>query len=226
LARRLLAKCWRGDRCPRFSILAGEQTEGRGRQGRSWVSSADLGVYATIVRPVGGRDSVQTLPQLIGVGLAKTLRSEFGCEVGLKWPNDLLVGGRKLGGVLIETVTRDDDDVAAIIGFGVNHGHDAAGLPTPVSTSLRLELDDLPPLEAVARALVAGVLEELRHTGDLDYAGRSYEQLTIHRSGDRLRCRVGERALEGSFIGFDRYGHLRLEVGGSECVFNSGEIVE
>jgi BirA family biotin operon repressor/biotin-[acetyl-CoA-carboxylase] ligase len=168
---------------------------------------------------------LQTLPLLAGVGLARGLR-RLGCPARLKWPNDLQVDGRKLGGVLIESIARESAQAAAIIGFGVNHGHGAPELPTPTSTSLRLLIHPLPPLAAVIADLAGAVLEELRHGGDLTYALRAYRELTVHRPGERLRCRVAQEDLDGVFLGFDERGFLRLDVGGGERRVSSGEIVE
>lgn len=225
LARRILERCWtKGEQCPEVAIIARQQTAGRGRSGNSWVSDENLGIYVTIVRFVP-RVELQTLPLLVGIGLGRALH-RLGCEAGLKWPNDLLVGGRKLGGILIETVGRGLGDVAAIIGFGVNHGHDQQRLPTEKATSLRLEIDPLPGLATVAAALLRGVREELMHLGEVRYARDAYESMSVHRAGDRLRCRMGREPVEGTFLGFDGHGFLRLEVSGEERVLSCGEILE
>jgi BirA family biotin operon repressor/biotin-[acetyl-CoA-carboxylase] ligase len=225
LARRLFDEAWTGSGSgPEALIAALEQTAGRGRQGRGWVSRRGLGVYATLLLAVGEKE-LQTLPLLVGIGLARALR-ELGCPARLKWPNDVQVAGRKLGGILIESISRDATGAAAIIGFGVNHGHHAAELPTPASTSLRQLLDPLPRLERVAADLVAGVLAEIAHAGDAKYARQAYEEMTVHRAGETLRCRMAEEDLEGVFLGFDERGFLRLAVNGRERRVASGEIVE
>ena len=102
-ARRFVEAIWsKGAELPRLAILAGEQTAGRGRQGRSWVSDRGLGLYATVVW-FPRTEHLQTLPLLVGVGLTRGLRS-LGCEAGLKWPNDLLDRGRKIGGILVSAI--------------------------------------------------------------------------------------------------------------------------
>ena len=211
--------------CPVLAIVAREQTAGRGRQGRNWVSDSDVGIYVTIVRPVATGSCLQTLPQLVGVGLARSLR-DLGCEVGLKWPNDLQVEGKKLGGVLIETLTRPDEGVAAIIGFVINHGHRDDQLPTRASTSLRLQMDPLPDLSTVVAEVLRGVEAELSHLGDIPYARERYEELSIHDRGEQLRCTMGGRQIEGTFLGFDERGFLRLDVSGRERILASGEVLE
>jgi BirA family biotin operon repressor/biotin-[acetyl-CoA-carboxylase] ligase len=226
LARRIFDGAWNElGPGPEAVIVAFEQTAGRGRQGRTWVSRRGLGIYTTLLLAIGETE-LQGLPLLVGVGLARAL-GRFGCPARLKWPNDLQVGGRKIGGILIESISRDATRVAAaIVGFGVNHGHGADELPTPVSTSLRQVLDPLPPFERVAASLVESVTAEVAHAGDIVYAQRAYQELTVHRSGDVLRCRVAHEDLEGVFLGFDERGFLRLAVDGRERRVASGEIVE
>ena len=226
LARRIFEDAWTTlGPGPEAVIVALEQTAGRGRQGRTWVRRRGLGIYTTLMLAIGEAE-LQSLTLLVGVGLARAL-DRMGCPARLKWPNDLQVGGRKLGGILIESISRDATRVAAaIVGFGVNHGHGADELPTPASTSLRQVLDPLPPFERVVAALVESVLAEVARAGDIAYAQRAYQELTVHQSGDVLRCRIAHEDLEGVFLGFDERGFLRLAVDGRERRVASGEIVE
>jgi BirA family biotin operon repressor/biotin-[acetyl-CoA-carboxylase] ligase len=225
-ARRLFDDAWTTlDPGPEAIIVALEQTAGRGRQGRTWISRRGLGIYASLLIAVGEED-LQTLPLLVGVGIGRAL-GRLRCPARLKWPNDIQVDGRKLGGILIESISRDASrSAAAIVGFGVNHGHRVSELPTPLATSLRLLVDPLPPFEEVTAELVASVLVELERAGDVTYARRAYEELTVHQTGDLLRCRVAHEDLEGVFLGFDERGFLRLAVDGRERRVASGEIVE
>lgn len=226
LARRLFDDSWTGlGPGPQALVVALEQTAGRGRQGRVWVSRRGLGIYATLLLAIS-EAQLQTLPLLVGIGLARALE-RLGCRAHLKWPNDVLVGGRKVGGILIESISRDaSGTAAAIVGFGVNHGHRASELPTPFATSLREVVDPLPPFEEVAAELAASVLAEIERAGDTAYARRAYQELTVHQAGDVVRCRIAHEDFEGVFLGFDERGFLRLAVDGRERRVASGEIVE
>jgi len=126
-ARVLLKEC--SEERP-LIVLASDQTKGRGRQGRSWLSSHE-GLYLTYVfKTKNELRSMLGLPLVVGCVTARVLRA-FGCEVGLKWPNDLLaLDGRKLSGTLIEVVTQGRDSYV-LVGLGVNlrgevHGFDGA----------------------------------------------------------------------------------------------------
>jgi BirA family biotin operon repressor/biotin-[acetyl-CoA-carboxylase] ligase len=219
-------------------VLALEQSGGRGRQGRVWSSPRGQGVYATLAQPYAKPELLPGLPLLVGVGLCRALAPHLPRGCRLKWPNDLLAphgtdGGRKIGGVLIEALVRPGDGCVALIGFGVNHGQRLEELPAG-ATSLLLESGGHLGggigigLAELTWDLVAGVERELAHVDDLPYAVAAYRELIIHRPGDRLVCRVGERQIEGTFAGIDDLGRLRLRVedAGPEVVLSAGEVIE
>jgi BirA family biotin operon repressor/biotin-[acetyl-CoA-carboxylase] ligase len=215
---------------PAFLVLALEQSAGRGRQGRAWSSPAGRGVYATRVLAVRSHEELRTLPLLVAVGLAVGLDDLIGSgRCRLKWPNDLLVGGRKIGGILIEAMPLGPRAWIALAGFGVNHAPAAVSGWPEGATSLAEEAGGgapLPPLGEVARRLLAAVEAELGHLGETAYAGQAYRDLSAHRTGDRLRCRTGDGVLAGTVLGFDDGGLLRLEVDGREVLLGAAEVVE
>jgi BirA family biotin operon repressor/biotin-[acetyl-CoA-carboxylase] ligase len=158
----------------------------------------------------------------------------------------------KIGGILIEALVHPGDACVALIGFGVNHGQRLEELP-PGATSLLLETGGhLGSGRGIGLAeltweLVAGVERELAHVGDLPYAVAAYRELIIHRPGDWLVCKVGEREVAGAFAGIDDAGRLRLrpaavdaapgagagaraedggEDGAEVVVLSAGEVVE
>ncbi|MEE2777949.1 MAG: biotin--[acetyl-CoA-carboxylase] ligase [Acidobacteriota bacterium] len=224
LARRLVDElAAMGESCRSLSVFAVEQTAGRGRLGRDWSSLAGLGVYVSLLRCLPRR-RLEWLPMAVPVALVECLREHFSCAAAIKWPNDVLVGGKKLGGVLIESAMVDGA-TAAIIGFGLNHGHRPDQMPTPLATSLRQEIESLPALGEVATALARAVTERVARSGDSALVA-DYRHLSVHTPGDRVQCRIARATLEGAFVGFDDLGHLRLEVAGEEQIIASGEIVE
>lgn len=209
---------------PRHVLLAWTQTLGRGRLGRTWSSPPGKGVYASIVLPADDAATVARLPFVAAVALAETLRATTGVACRVKWPNDLLVDGRKLGGVLIETVARGDSLAAAVVGFGINREHDRDELP-PHGTSLRLEGVAAPPIATLGWALVSAVLARLDSDAPLGELMETYRQLSIHRPGDRLVCQLGDERVEGRFLGFDEQGHLRLATASGERRVGAGEVI-
>lgn len=210
-------------------VLAFEQSGGRGRHGRSWASPAGKGVYATLVLTVPEPEALQTLPLLVGVGLCRALSPHLAAPCRLKWPNDLLLetegARRKIGGVLIEALVRPDGESRAIVGFGVNHGHGLDELPA-TGTSVLLQGSAGVTLEDLTWDLVTGVERELAHLGDVAYAVEAYRSWSVHRTGERLVCRVGGETVEGTFLGFDERGFLLLESDGREVRLSAGEVIE
>jgi len=212
-------------------ILALEQTGGRGRQGRSWMSPAGKGVYATRVLSMRDPELLQSLPMLAGLGLCRALAPHLPVPCRLKWPNDLVVdtaeGRKKIGGILIEALIHPGEGAAAIIGFGVNHSHEGEDLLETATSVRRLGGPGMEvSLVELTWDLVAGLERELAHLEDLAYAAEGYRELSVHQPGDAISCRVGEQVVEGRFLGFDERGRLRLERGGKEILVASGEVIE
>lgn len=210
----------------RTVILAWEQSRGRGRRGNAWASPAGRGVYATLLEPLASERSVESLPLAVAVGLAEAVDSLLGAGAcRLKWPNDLLVDGRKLGGILIEVVEAPEGR-AVIIGFGINHAAPAGEPPAPRATTLGAWSSGLPSVATVAARLVAAVLEELDAERSMAQTVERYQQRSSLRPGSTLRCRVGEEPVEGTFLGFDPRGFLRLATRAGERTLSTGEILE
>ena len=104
-----------------FACLAAEQTAGRGRQGRAWVAPLGSAMLASVL--LRRSPAVATgIPFAAGLALVDVLASDYSVLAGLKWPNDVLIGGRKLAGILceVEPVTSTADLVAVALGIGVN----------------------------------------------------------------------------------------------------------
>lgn len=112
---------WAGEGAPEgATVLASAQNQGRGRSGRSWVSEAGAGLWFTVVlRPALRYPAAGMLPLTVGFGLVSALR-RLGLDASVKWPNDVLVYGRKVAGVLIESRPTGDRLAVAVAGIGVN----------------------------------------------------------------------------------------------------------
>jgi BirA family biotin operon repressor/biotin-[acetyl-CoA-carboxylase] ligase len=131
----LLAAARRGAR--EGVVLAAEvQTAGRGRMGRSWVSSPGTALtFSVLLRPVAAPASCRGwVPLLTGVAVASALRAEAGVDARLKWPNDVLVNGAKLAGILAEQAGD-----AIVVGAGVNILSGRDDLPSASATSLAMQ---------------------------------------------------------------------------------------
>lgn len=208
-------------------VVAEEQTAGRGRRGRHWVSArGDSLTFSLLWRfPLG--QSISGLSLAVGVALIKALSTVTEAAVGapsfqLKWPNDILRDDRKLGGVLIELVPGAPN--VAVIGIGLN-----LRLPVDLPQDVRAGAGDVGAavdinlLLAEVLGSLAVVLDEFVRTG---FASCRTEWLAHHAFQDRpvrLTSDFGP-AREGLCRGVDGDGALMLEVDGCIEKFLSGEI--
>lgn len=204
-------------------FLAWEQTEGRGRHGRTWVSPAGGGVYATVAVRL---DAAQLggLPLRVAVALGLELRRWAGERCRLKWPNDLQVDGRKIGGILIDAVHRGGAPWV-FVGFGVNLSQPAVEMEGPGATGLTAVCPDPPNLVELAGALSVAVLDTVRSPVSLGRVLGAYRRMSVHEPGQILRCCLPDRAVQGVFRGIDDEGRLRLEVAGQLLQLVAGEVV-
>jgi BirA family transcriptional regulator, biotin operon repressor / biotin---[acetyl-CoA-carboxylase] ligase len=146
-----LARAAAGEVEPGWTVVTDLQREGRGRLGRSWVAPPETALlFSTILRPP--RDVFPLLPLLAALTVAGGIEVSTGAAPDLKWPNDVLLNGKKLAGILLERPAGAD----VILGVGVNVNQAAADLPEG-ATSLALELGH--PLER--EPLLAGILNDL-----------------------------------------------------------------
>ncbi|HYR35697.1 MAG TPA: biotin--[acetyl-CoA-carboxylase] ligase [Burkholderiales bacterium] len=194
---------------PHVLLVAEEQTAGRGRRGRRWHSARGAGVTfslsALIRRPAR---ELAGLSLVAGVAAARALRALGVAEAALKWPNDLLVEGAKLGGILVET-----RGSLAVIGVGINCRRDAAleaRLRRPIAALEQfIAVDRERVIERVAQCLVEALATFDAH--GLEPLRGEWERLHAH-AGKRLRVRLADgRVLTGLARGLDGEGALRLE---------------
>ena len=101
-------------------VIAGRQTAGRGRRGRRWESPQGGAWFSILLRPPIRIDSAGCVSVLLAVAIAQSLRDWLKLPVGVKWPNDLFLHNKKLGGILLESMTQRDQIEALIAGIGVN----------------------------------------------------------------------------------------------------------
>ncbi len=128
------------------TVVAEEQTAGRGRLRRTWVSPPGCGIYASmlLLDPIPVREAPQCV-LVAGLALVKALSSRYGISATLKWPNDVLVRGRKVAGILAEMQSDQEVVRFLVVGVGLNVNHEPRDLEGPLrypATSLAMELGD------------------------------------------------------------------------------------
>jgi len=194
-------------------LAAEEQTAGRGRRGRRWHAAPGSGVTFslahTVHRPLR---ELAGLALVAGVGVARALRGLGLARVALKWPNDLVIDGGKLGGILVETRAKARGALA-VIGVGINCRHDPL-----LEGRLRRAVASLDRYIDVDRNLViactaASLLEAIAtfEAHGLEPLRAEWEAMDAH-AGERLRVRLADgRILTGVARGLEPDGALRLQ---------------
>ena len=212
-------------------VLAEEQTAGRGRLGRTWYSERSSGIYVSIIlRPPLAPAAAPALTLMAGVAAQAAVERATGLTTDIRWPNDLLLGGKKLCGILTEMSAEVDRLHAVVIGIGINVNHPE--IPEelrPIATSLRLESG-----RAYARAqILAALLWEIeRHYQLLIAQGneaiaRCWETVSSYALGKRIRVDTGGREFYATTAGLDPSGALRVRhEDGHEELLVAGEIAE
>ena len=208
-------------------LAAEEQTAGRGQRGRRWLSVPGCDVTFSLARPVRRPSrELSALSLVAGVAAATALRALGVAPAALKWPNDLMVGEAKLGGILVET-RAGASATHVVIGVGINAVRDAAR-----SRRLRRTVASLDEFVAVSRNLViacvahsiVAALERFEAEG-FGAARAQWEAMDVH-AGKKLRVRLANgRSVSGIGSGLAADGALRLITRRGEQTVHSGRIV-
>ena len=212
-------------------VLADAQTAGRGRQGRRWSSPPGNLYLSVLLRPAPPSARWSVLPLVAGLALAEALAAE-GLEARLKWPNDVMVGGRKVGGILAEASSGADGLESVVLGIGVNVAVRPHDLPPEVAASVTCVEEEL--ARAVDRlAIASAVLTRLT----VWYHALAREGPPVVQSAWRARAvpwwgraveaQSGGHRLRGIARDLDEGGALILELeDGTRAVLHSGEVRE
>jgi BirA family biotin operon repressor/biotin-[acetyl-CoA-carboxylase] ligase len=212
------------------SIVADEQTAGRGRLGRTWVSAPGSGLWCSVLVRVASPEARGLLPLLAGVAVADAVR-RHGVGAVLKWPNDVVIdaaafdgspGPRKLAGVLSES----DGDEAVVIGIGVNVSQTSEELPIPAATSLALEGADVVRQDLLVDILTTlhATIEDLRRNGAATVMGQ-YRWLCITVGRDVTVLLPSGEQIVGRAEGVGDDGHLVVEVDGNDVLVSAGDVI-
>lgn len=208
-------------------ITARRQTAGRGRQGRSWISEKDRGLYFSIIlRPKLEMQFLPLITLMAGVAVHDTL-AEFGLRPDIKWVNDVLVGGKKISGILAEAIDTPAGN-AVIVGIGINVR--SGNLPpelADVATSVEAEgVHATPQKVAASLAKYLCYFYEIFRSPDGPAAIRDeWRKRSSYHTGRSVRVMVDGTAIEGTTDGIESNGALRVVDGdGRVHVIQAGDV--
>ncbi len=209
-------------------LLAERQSGGRGRRGRVWASPLAAHLYLSLARQFsGGLARLGGVSLVAGAAVAEALHEAGYAEVQLKWPNDLLVAGRKLGGLLVEGGGEHAGPVRAVIGLGLN-----VRMPDAAAATIDQPWCDLAGLSAATpsrSALAAQLLRHLLPALDRFDAQGLAPFLPRYARFDALYGRevalhLGSSLQVGVAAGIAQDGALRVRIEGEERTFHAGEV--
>jgi BirA family biotin operon repressor/biotin-[acetyl-CoA-carboxylase] ligase len=209
-----------------FLVLAERQVSGRGRRGRKWVSPfADNLYYSLVLRIDGGMRQLEGLSLVVGLAVMHTLRKVGVAGAGLKWPNDVLVGNKKIAGILLELVGDPADVCHVVLGIGINVNMQAAEEVDQQWTSVRLESGQVCDRNALAVQLSEQLQAYIQRHQDRGFSALQVEWQEGHLwQGRSVSLIAGTNQIDGVVLGIDNQGALRLQVDGVEKLFSGGEL--
>lgn len=197
-------------------VVADMQTAGRGRRGRTWSSPAGMNVYFTLIlKPRYVPDKASMVTLVMALAVAEGIRETCGVEAGIKWPNDIVVNGKKVCGILTEMSVEKDFIHHVVIGVGINVGlQEFAPELADTATSLQAECGRKVP----KAALVANIMkafekyyESFREKTDLSDLVDSYNKMLVNR-GKTVRVLDPKGEYSGVAEGINELGELLVEL--------------
>ncbi len=209
-------------------LVAEHQTAGRGRNGRSWSApprsqiAMSMGIDAADVTP----QHWGWLPLLTGVALVDAVHATTGIEAGLKWPNDLMVGTGKLGGILAEVAAPDP---VIVIGVGLNVSLTGDEATDPRATSLLMlgaavvDRDTL--LKYIVCELVSRIEQWRREGGRATSLMNDYRQRSVTLGAKVRAILPGDQEITGIGCAVDDLGRLNIDTGDETVAVSAGDIV-
>ena len=211
-------------------VIAEEQTAGKGTKGRKWFSPRGAGLTLSVILRPGMDVSVSLLPLAAGLAAREAIERASGVEAKLRWPNDLVWNGKKLGGVLCESGLSGFQLRFSVVGLGINLTQTDADFPEALrgrAVSLYQAAGGLVDRESLLGAFleeldlaIAPILE--KRTLDIvdEFIRHSEEKL-----GDMISLQTASGTFGGAFAGLDPDGAIRLAGPAGEQRFVSAEIV-
>jgi BirA family transcriptional regulator, biotin operon repressor / biotin---[acetyl-CoA-carboxylase] ligase len=212
-------------------ILAEEQSAGRGRAGRSWHSERAAGIYATLLlRPKISPMQAPLLTMMAGLSAHAAIQTQTGLRLDLKWPNDLMLDGKKLGGILTEMYADTSLVRFVIVGIGINVGQEKfPGELNTIATSLRAETGkNQSRLELLARLLreFESDYNRFLREGAASVTER-FTKASSYAVGKKVRVTNGGESFTGVTAGLAPEGLLQVErEDGKTVMVIAGDVAE
>ncbi len=205
---------------PEGTVVCAEgQTKGRGRLGRVWVSPKGKGIYCSIIlRPKLSTDQMSRLTLMTAVAIAEAIKKVTGLKPLIKWPNDLMLGGKKLAGILTELRAEADQVTFVVVGFGINVNATASQILDTATSLKNVTHHSVNRIE-----LFQEILRSLEHWYARILKGRFDDVLKYVRKNSatikqRVRIIEGSSNLEGKATDIDSDGGLLIRLANGKII--------
>jgi len=210
-------------------VVAEHQTKGRGRLGRSWHSPVNVGLYCSIIlRPRIHPTLAPGISLIAAVAVADTIAACDSLDIKIKWPNDVLISGRKTAGILTELSAELDRVTSVVVGIGINVNQKKADFPKELkNTATSIRMASKKEIQRVE------LLQRLLRNFEKEYmifkkSGLEKSRKKILKYSSLLNTevdlRVGRKVIRGRAIDIDRSGRLVMETPDGIKSFNAGEV--
>ncbi len=221
---KVLASCWAVEGTV---IIAEEQTDGRGRLGRTWFASPGQNLtFSLVLRPPGPADDLNLLPLFVGVAVADAVQNLTGLPAKCKWPNDIMINERKTAGILIEGSMKDSSVEFVIVGIGINVNQrefppDLSEKATSLALELGTEVDRAELFREIMRSLESRY-EALRECGFQSIIPLWTERTSM--IGRKISVSQNGVLMEGVAQGINEQGALVLGNNGNSVALMAGDV--
>lgn len=205
-------------------IITDDQRKGKGRRGNDWNSSPGKGLtFSLLLKPKLKMDQLGLLPLLTGIAVAQGINSLTALEIGLKWPNDIMAGAKKTGGILIESKSTPNG-LAVVIGVGVNINEEEYDFPDELQNSATSLL--IYGGKSLQREpILAGILNkfEALYVDNFDKVPRLWLKQCVHIK-DTVTFHDGAQFHSGVFQGINENGQALIQADNSTSTYSAGVV--
>lgn len=210
-------------------VASREQTKGKGRLGRAWQTKKDDGIaFSFLLRPKMAPQEVSGITPLAGLAVCKAIREYTGIDCKIKWPNDIIVGSKKLVGILTEMSAEFDGVEYVVTGIGINVEHkefpeEIAHKATSIFLETGLHIDKNEFL-----ACVLNHIEDEFVRNDMRLSEKALKEYTARCAtiGRNVSFNRQEQTFSGTAVGVGGRGELIVKLSdGTDCIVNSGEVI-
>ena len=208
------------------AVITDNQQSGRGRRSNKWFSIPNKGLtFSIILYPKVLPNQINIFSLITGLAVADCLK-EYNIRAELKWPNDVLIGRKKVGGMLCESKISSGMVQSMVIGVGLNINNEIKHFPLDIqstATSLLIESGTQYQIEKILAKILNHLEKRLNKIDSLQLHIQDWERHCAHLNKEVL-FNSGRKAVEGTFKGLTNTGQAIINIDGIETIFDSGEI--